>query len=311
MEFMKLNKEGRERLRKAIDNKINEIARNRRLSFRIKMPDMASLEELLFERKVDEDGIKYKTIGFTSRNLKYIDLSNVSFEDVSFFGVSYLSEGEMIHLYGSNAEIDLSKTYEYKKYRQVQMSFADLSSLNLGAKNPAKVFRGAIVHNCDLSKNNLKLTHYDCHFSDSNLSYNDLSKLNIYPDTVFDTFTNCNLKNTGLNFKITDATSPESVRAVVDNPMYLGCYINGNKIITKEEKIKHANGLAADYEAWSKVYIEDIVERIQCHTIGKEHFKQASKEKTDDVKKKTLEYSSGRVLTPEQDHEVENFYGTL
>lgn len=319
---MRLNKEGREQLRIAVDTKINEIYRNRRGPFRIKMPDMDSLEELLFENRVDSDGVKYKVIGFTSYNLKYIDLSEVSFEDVALDGAYYLNSGEMIHLDGTNAKIDLSKTYEYKKHNRIKMSYVDLSNSNLDKYNSNDVFRDAIVCNCDLSRNNLKLGPFDFHFVDCNLSYNDFSNLSLYPDTLFYRFENCNIRNTALNIKITVIVKPESVRKVTSNPMYLGCLINGNKIISEEDKIQKASEIRADYEAWSKVYIDEIVEGLECHSISSHGYDQDKIEKACEAsgkiktnkqyaKKKTSNHNSGLVLTPEQDHDVQNFYGAL
>ncbi|MBR3489876.1 MAG: hypothetical protein IKH36_00115, partial [Bacilli bacterium] len=109
-----------EEYRATIDAELDQITDfNEREDERIKLDD-ESLNKLLFDTFVDEEGRVFKRFGFFSHNLFKLDLSGVSFDDVSFDGDNYVfpreyfsqNGGYQLDLRFTNAVIDFSKSYE-------------------------------------------------------------------------------------------------------------------------------------------------------------------------------------------------------
>lgn len=272
---MKFNKEARDMLRKAVNDEINRLKSTieHKDKFKRLIVDKDWIDDLLFDKHVDKDGKVYKTIGYTYDNLRYIDLSEVNFENVSFdfrnYGVDQkLSEKEkdevILNFRGTNARIEFMKTYEVRKYKQLNLSnisFAgvDLSNNNSIDEHGVSVFHNAIVVNCDLTHTGLMIATPEVHFTNSKLYGLDLSKIKMYPDDVSSSFKNCDLRETGLNIKIDDIVSPETIREVVANPMYEGCRAGKAMLKSNQVKGERAAEIYYDFEAWRNAMIDDIL----------------------------------------------------
>ena len=101
---MKLNKQGRDELRKRISEKLKDVDFNP--DKRIILPK-EMLEELLFDVDYDAEGMRRKKIGYHFNGLDKLDLSKISFNDASFNSQKY-----EIDLSNTNAKIDFFKSYE-------------------------------------------------------------------------------------------------------------------------------------------------------------------------------------------------------
>ena len=75
------------------------------------------------------DGKTYKTIGFLFDNICKLDLSNLSFEDVSFNNDSY------VDLSNTNAKIEFDKSYEFKKNNEVIVKNTSFKNVDLSNNN--------------------------------------------------------------------------------------------------------------------------------------------------------------------------------
>ena len=278
---MVFNKEGRDMLRLAVTEKIKELksAIDHKDEFKRLTIKKDWIEPLLFDEHIDKEGYHYKTIGYTYDDIRYIDLSNVSFEDVSFDFRNYdcnknLTKEEkdkmILNLNGTNAKIDFMKTYEMRKYKQLNLSNVcfsglDLSNNNYVDENGVSVFHNALVINCDFRGTGLKITTPEVHFYDSNLYCVDLSELEMHLYDVMNSFSNCDLRDTGLNIKIYDSVNPDSIAKAMQNPNYEGCRLGKTIITSNREKGERAAGIYYDYEAWRNAMIDDI-----CYDLDKQ-----------------------------------------
>ena len=194
-------------------------------------------EELLFDVHYDEYDRKYKTIGFNSKHINKLNLSEVDFEDVSL-NCSLYSD-KVINLSNTRANIDFSKTYEYKTKDKLMVSDIDLSYVDLSKNDLGKLCHGLCheseFRNCNLSSTRLMLSSKAwLAFDNCDLSYNDLYQivLDYADDTSIDSFlriSNCNLTNTGASITFTsDETDEEDYEKIRNNPNYKGCYIEGS-----------------------------------------------------------------------------------
>ena len=94
---MKLNKKGRNELRGRIQEKLKDVDFNP--DKRISLPKDV-LEELLFDVEYDAEGMRRKRIGYRFNGLDKLDLSKISFNDVSF------EPPRNINLSNTNIKID-------------------------------------------------------------------------------------------------------------------------------------------------------------------------------------------------------------
>ncbi len=213
----------RERMRRYLASV--ELNHGERLSY-----DKDYLEALLFD---DENGMK--RIAFKSHDLSKLDLSEVSFEDVSYNGEDYpdLEEGEQIDLSNTNAFIDFSKSYEYKTTGRVFITSFDFHGTNLSLNNwhdlTQKCF--GFIKNSNLSgtvtkltdegkKVYLKLNHVD--LSDNyleDISIDSATHISKFPEI---TFISCNLDRTGINIshrdEDTDGIKTQTKKKIMANP---------------------------------------------------------------------------------------------
>ena len=205
------------------------------------------LEEILFDVFSDGEQRVLKRIGFLSNALSKIDLSEISFDDVSFNGEDYpnLDEGEQVDLSNTNAVIDFSKSYEYKRTGQVFITSFDFHGTDLSNNNwhdlTQKCF--GFIKNTNLSgtktkltdegkKVYLKLNHTDLSDNDlSDISIDHSKQISMSPEIAFIA---CGLAKTGINigYRGNDSIIKSQIRT---NPNYDGCTYNGRTINIAED----------------------------------------------------------------------------
>ena len=215
-----------EEYRATIDAELDKITDfNEREDERIKLDDIESLNKLLFDTFVDEEGRVFKRIGFFSHNLFKLDLSGVSFDDVSFDGDNYVfpreyfSEkgGYQVDLRFTNAVIDFSKSYEFKRDKKVVLSRFNFHGTDLSNNNWHKLTQKncGFVKFCSLRATDTKLSYKDengmskpvyLKFYYSDLGFLDLSdvRIDVEKQLTLDTeisFSHCGLERTGIKLE--------------------------------------------------------------------------------------------------------------
>ena len=252
-----------------------------------------TLDRLLFETvEYGENGEVIKLPVWSGKFLKYIDLSEISFEDVSWsiniHNFNYLcfllderSYNKLkqririidasFHAYRSydkigyrdigadysdtNAVIDFSKSFEYKKNGNLCVKNCDFRNVDL-SKNNLDMMESIYIEFSDFSNTKLSLpsniNEKKYRFWFVNLSNNDLSNLKIDIDQDFLTeitsygFSNC--INTGIKFQVdktslldwwyTEGKYISNISSILKENLdkISGCYINGVKILSKKDK---------------------------------------------------------------------------
>jgi len=260
---MELNREGREKLRKTIDE---IIASYRGLSVKhcIKLKKK-TLEDLMFDKCVDDAGHKYKKIAYTSPNLIYIDLSDLSFEDVS---LNYDNE---IDLRDCNVRIDFSKTYEFKtkgyvEIRNMNLHGVDLSNNNILDEHGVSILENARIIKSSLRDTGLKIVTKNIKCYKSNLISTDLSELTLSPYLALKMFEDTNVRYTNLtiDFRLDEECFADKI---VRNNHYVGCHIirPDGKIVgvpTIGELTKTKETLKESYDNFEETYISDAVASV-------------------------------------------------
>lgn len=251
---MKLNDESKAKIRNFIANKIKEAEEKQEISVgnRIKL-DKKSLEELLFEEKISNAGVKYKTIAWTEYGLSKIDLSKIDFSNVLW------ESEEVVDLSNSNAKIDFETSYS----RLISAQDMPVRVVNFNFENVD--LRNANGHLIGYSSgSNYKGTKVGIKspkgrkFIDCNLEGFDFSRVTLQ-SKVYDlssaptVCTGTNFTNTGITI-IAKNTDMEAVAKEIRNGNLYGCYVNTTYIPNAEETKKKKEEVLEQYAAFEDEY---------------------------------------------------------
>jgi len=337
---MNLNKQGREELRKKIEEQLQNVPEGKRVHI-----DRELLERLIFEEydilETTADNSKTnkgKVIVWSGDFLKKIDLSEVSFDNVIWnisgayritpftFIDSVVGETHKVNLSGTNAKIDFSKSFDalhpFDYYgnsvpvgtkkcvaiSDINFANVDLSSSNfdyvvfidsccldytnalIKLEEPEEnmflfQIENSSLKGIDLSEYTISATNL---FANMGQYYHttpdeddeeviiELRKQNIKPKRFF--LESCNLTETGLNVNLT--ATDKIIGKIVDYDMekglgnlikhgYLnGCYVNGKKIHSLEERQAIAQEKKAEYEKMKEDLINSTISSIEEQTSG-------------------------------------------
>lgn len=302
---MKLNKQGREELRKKIEEQLQNVPEGQRVHL-----DKELLEELLFEtitynKNTNE---KLKLPVWSGDFLRKIDLSEVSFEDVAWTLVveefwdypegeykefmdeetfdnmpkilPTLNDDDKVNYSYTNANIDFSKSFEYKKTGRINLLFCNFSGLDLSKNDMSKI---KSIYNCDLADTKISLLpemfddKKDIEISGTCLKNIDLSKFSCdATDMVYETAPfhfDCDFTNTGLNVSLNPNLNEQEEDWVKDEfgnmiSNLSGCYVNGKLIHSLEERQVIAQEKKAEYEKMKEDLISATMSSIEQQTSG-------------------------------------------
>jgi uncharacterized protein YjbI with pentapeptide repeats len=289
---MKLNKKGRDELRYRICLKLKDVDFDP--NNRIKLPKDV-LEELLFDVGHDDDNVKYKKFAYYNVGLEKLDLSKISFNDVSF------KSDYQIDLSDTNAKIDFFKTYEWKKnhvmfIRNVKFKNVDLS--NNEFVKLKDVDRAIVIFDkCNFSNTKMHLYYFPMTFVNCDLSNNDFSKLYLDPKGVEGDpsrvilkngplqMEDCNLANTGI--KIGYNYDKLDISSLISKGYLDGCIFNGVKIKSEEEQQEESKELLKKYNNYKSNRINKVLDTID----------------------EQLNHAGGRVVGTKECTGVGSFYG--
>lgn len=286
---MKLNREGRNDYRKAMDAFLDTIEFNPNNRITMKVED---LEELLFDEVVDKNGT-HKEIGFFSKNLCKLDLSKVSFENVDFS----TEDDKIKDFSNTNINISFSKCYiSGIGFIQHGIAFYNTNFENVNLSNNDLVKESDTVsidfHNCNLKSTQLYFKYADRHngetvsFTNCDLSNNNLSDGLINCDYdyhygswgIYKFSSECIFKNTGMLFCILEECTKEDVRNLLANGKIEGCdisiqivdpetertYWTKNVCVkTEEQRKQEAKTKKEEYDAYKKEYIMKKLEYVR------------------------------------------------
>lgn len=302
---MKLNKQGREELRKKIEEQLQNIPEGQRVHL-----DKELLEELLFEtitynKNTNE---KLKLPVWSGDFLRKIDLSEVSFEDVAWSLIvektwdyaeeaykefmdeeTYdnmaetlptLNHDDKVNYSYTNANIDFSKSFEYKKIGRIRLLFCNFSGIDLSKNDMSKT---KSIYNCDLADTKISLLpemfadKKDVEFGGTCLKNIDLSNFSCDAiDMISETSPfhfDCDFTNTGLNVSVNpnfneqeESYEKEELRYMISN--LSGCYVNGKLIHSLEERQAIVQEKKAEYEKMKEDLINSTLGSIEQQTSG-------------------------------------------
>ena len=229
--------------------------------------DKDLLEALLFDKITRKDGVVVKLPVWSGEFLEKLDLSEVSFEDVSwglltdpkqdgwdvdtFNYIQALSEKlcsrrDFVYGFGhTNAHIDFNTSYEAKHYHgKLSIKRANFACVPLKGTDINMFSR---IQYCDFTKTGISLSSLDdikCVYC--NFSMNDLSNITISAIKLNHQFINCIMQETKLNITCDPRElnrRPEEKKNFLErlrDHQFYGCFINGNLVHKEYDRKKIA-----------------------------------------------------------------------
>ncbi len=304
---MKLNEKSKNEIREEIVRQLKNVPEGRRVHL-----DKELLESLLFQSVTynKEKNEKLKLPVWFGDFLRKIDLSEVSFEDVSWSLIvndkwdypeqAYmefmdkesfdkmpnilprLDGGSKIDYSHTNANIDFSKSFEFKKIGKVYLLYCDFNGVDLSKNDMSNLE----CYECDLANTKIKLSpemfdndRYSS-INYTNLKNIDLSKFSVdFIDLIGDKCffdSNCDFSNTGLNVSLNlymdekDADRRKDLKENLKDLMHnlCGCYIDGKLVHTEEERRTIALDKKSEYEKMKEELIAKAINSIDQQVKG-------------------------------------------
>ncbi len=275
---MKLNKKDRERFRKIVFEKLKDIDFDP--NKRIKLPD-EDLEDLLFEKM--DDG-KHKKIAYFYEGLCKLDLSKVSFANVSLDSPWYVDLGD------TNVNINFCR--DFFRDDLILARNINFTNVNLENSEGSSVPGLKKMINCNLTNTGFNVISTRFEYHECNLTGLDLSSAKIYYEIDIDGnnslvlsnnekyhaiinyhphFYQCKLTNTRARVYSHNEYRDDDQDWIAANK-YLsvlihkgeldGCYVNDVLIKSPEEKRKDSEKLFDKYIEYSSGRINSVLDLI-------------------------------------------------
>lgn len=298
---MKLNKKGRDELREMVEKELSNIPDGERVLLDKKTLDMLLFETILYKKNPKKI---VKLPVWSGAFLKKLDLSQVSFRDVSWSLLGGWRESELgkrffdedcwrhfvdnygqlngrVNYSGTNIHVNFNLSWEMQAAKQEKedagveiygcdFSFVDLSKVD--TSNFLEV-RSSNFSNTGLVLSKKLLKSFFSVFFYTDLSNNNLGNVMV---NLLDIITiggpvigvGCNLANTRISIvldpkSISDETSKNNFRTILMAGDLNGCFINGKKVLSVEERKEIATKKLKEYEQFKQKEFDQVKSSIQ------------------------------------------------
>ena len=296
---MKLNNQSKNELRSKIVTYLSEVPSGQKIKL-----DGELLDSLLFETITinKEKGIQVKLPVWSGSFLRKIDLSQVDFEDVSWSALDLYpyfdpfanvepdsnareqinrtvknvvimdAEGYPVDYSWTNANIDLTKSFEAKHNKQVvfvgcSFNGVDFSETDLSRFESIILKKSSIYATRLVIPSKVNLKAEDSDFTDIDLSSRTIDACDNLCYSLSKSLPGCILYNTGINInlKSEDFEDAEMKRRLGNTMTYKweGCYVNGVKVKEAVEISESLKKLKDEYQRMKDAIIISTINSIE------------------------------------------------
>ena len=306
---MELNESGKSELRRKVYQALEDLPYGTRVHI-----DKNILESLLFKKIVynRDTGETLKLPVWSGDFLRKIDLSEVDFEDVAWSLVvregydfpeeefkdfmdektyeeiedilPILDDEETVNYSNTNARIDFTKSFDYKKKGRVCILFCDFSFVDLSNNTLDDT---ANLYECNLANTKINTQFNTPPDKFGQIASCDLTNVKINGLTMdilkyadgYEVLDDCVLTNTGVNFTFDlnskyireNALAYRSMievghwKSCVCNalPNIAGCFINGKRVLSDQEILELRESKKEEYKAYKRDLITSVTEDLK------------------------------------------------
>lgn len=291
---MKINNQAKDELRKAIEEQLQNVPTGKRVVLDKELLDELIFfkgidqEGKMFKipiwtgeflKKIDLSELSFENVWFITGGRLETPYKNIKLYEKDATELN-LPLAHKIDFSGTNINIDFSELYS-KDIEGTNFAGIDLSNSNFESVG--------IVVNSSFANTNIRIDftlNSDNHFFDEvDFSDNDFSNISLNSDNIFDychltydewyhalcnddfskdsefKFKRCNFSNTGIKINYAQRRLDDlkyvtkELGSKIRDGSFSGCYINGKRIQTPEEKLMVSQEKKAEYEKFK----EDII----------------------------------------------------
>ena len=180
----------------------------------------------------------------------------------------------LIDYSGTNAKIDLEKSFEAVNEGVIKARACNFSGLDFSNIDLSK-YKEIWLSTVDLSGTKIKIPResnlkaYCSNFDGIDLSSRTINARRYLLEEASDNLPGCNLHNTAINitldpteFKTRDEDWEEKVQSAMKN-YWVGCYVNGKKVLSESEQLEMATNLKKQYEAYQENIYKELNSQIE------------------------------------------------
>ena len=263
------NIEDKSKLREEIKKKIKESSSTKKIYI-----DKDELEYLLFDTVNTKCTIRKKYLVWSGPFLSKIDLSEIDFNDVEWnINDEYYVKNSIksIDLIRTNANIDFSKSFDYKEHNSLNISFCNFKGTNL-SKSFKSIEFDKLKEISNSCFKNTKLNININNFKNTRIYNNDFSECKFenctIDESVLTKYPNNNYSNSNIRIKAQELT--ENLYKNIYECGYLdNCYINDKKIdssVIIDDKAREYTNKRTKNE-YIKEYRKTLQERLSKRNI--------------------------------------------
>lgn len=303
---MNLNKKGRDELRAMVEKELRNVSDEQMIELNSALLDTLLFETIVYKkkpkrivklpvwsgsflRKLDLSKVSFKDVSWSLLGEgENSELGKQFFDDDCWqaFRTSYGKTNNRVDYSGTNIVVNFNQSWEMNsakgakvdaKVRIVGCDFSDVDLSQVDASKFLEVRASSFANTNLVIPKSLEKNGFSIFFY-TNLSGIDLGKFMV---TLLDIITiggpvigvGCNLSNTRLSIlldpkSISDETSRKNFKTVLMSGDLDGCFINGKRVLSYEEKKERSAIKLAEYEKFKENKFDAVKIAIQ-KQIGK------------------------------------------
>ena len=228
-----------------------------------------------FLRKIDLSQVDFTNVSWSMLGVDDSYVEEVIFYDFDRYGIELdeqtmsiikriqkdndqrfeLANGNAVGYFRTNARIDLSKSFEAIHGNEISIRGCDFGGLDFSQQDLSNI-KSIFVHSSNLYGTKLPIGNITLEAWGSDFNGIDLSTKKIdafqYILGEYSQLAACDLTNCGVQItldveKIRDGKCEEELKQAM-NEYWIGCYVNGKKVLSPDEKQKDASKIKTEYE---------------------------------------------------------------
>ena len=228
-----------------------------------------------FLRKIDLSQIDFTNVSWAMLGVDDLYIDDVMVMDFEGYGIELdeqtislikriqkdneerfeLANGHAVSYYRTNARIDLSKSFEAIHGNEISIRGCDFAGLDFSQQDLSNI-KSIFVHSSNLygtklPVGNIHLAAWGSDFNGIDLSTKRIDALQ-YMLGEYDDLAACDLTNCGVQITLNaeafrDGKFTEELQQAM-NEDWAGCYVNGKRVLSYEEKQANATEKREEYE---------------------------------------------------------------
>ena len=243
-----------------------------------------------FLRKIDLSQVDFTNVSWSMLGVDDSYVEEVIFYDFDRYGIELdeqtmsiikriqkdneqrfeLANGYAVGYFRTNARIDLSKSFEAIHGNEISIRGCDFGGLDFSQQDLSNI-KSIFVHSSNLYGTKLPIGNITLEAWASDFNGIDLSTKKIdafqYILGEYSQLAACDLTNCGVQItldveKIRDGKCKEELKQAM-NEDWIGCYVNGKKVLSPDEKQKDASKIKTEYEKMKEEIFTSVLGSIE------------------------------------------------